>query len=59
MSVGDKKSMTKKEWLELQKKYRVTNGFNTGTRDMKTDKLPSRAKNKRDLKKLIDKEKFL
>ena len=46
--------MTKKEWLALQKKYRVTNGFNTGTRDMKTDKLPTRAKKKRDFKKELD-----
>jgi hypothetical protein len=52
--IGDKKSMTKKAWKEKQKKYRVTNGFNTGTRDMATDKLPTRAKRKRDFKKELD-----
>ena len=52
--IGDKKSMTKKAWKEKQKKYRVTNGFNTGTRDMATDKLPTRAKRKRNFKKELD-----
>ncbi len=41
-----RKDMTKKKWLELQKKNRVTNGFNTGTRTMKTDKKPTRARQK-------------
>lgn len=41
-----KKSMTKKKWLELQKRNRGTNGFNTGTRDMKSEKYPSRARQK-------------
>lgn len=54
MPIGDKKSMTKKKWLELQKKYRVTNGFNTGTRDMATDKLPTRAKNKENVRRMIE-----
>jgi hypothetical protein len=54
MSIGDKKSMTKKKWFELQRKYRVTNGFNTGTRDMATEKMPTRAKRKRDFKKELD-----
>jgi hypothetical protein len=49
--IGDKKSMTKKKYLELQKKYRVTNGFNTGTRDMKSEKYPSRQKQKREVEK--------
>ena len=49
--VGDRKSMTKKEWKEKQKKYRVTNGFNTGTRDMKSEKYPSRQKQKREVEK--------
>jgi len=40
------KDMTKKQWQELQKKNRVTNGFNTGTRDMKSNKYPSRNKQK-------------
>ena len=42
----DKKSMTKKKWRELQKQHRGTNGFNTGTRDMKSEKYPSRARQK-------------
>lgn len=46
MTIGDRKSMTKKQWLELQKSQRQTNGFNTGTRDMKSAKYPSRAKQK-------------
>lgn len=58
MSIGDKKSMTKKAWKEKQKKYRVTNGFNTGTRDMKTEKMPTREMNKRDFKKELDNTDF-
>lgn len=58
MSIGNKKSMTKKAWKEKQKKYRVTNGFNTGTRDMKTAKLPTRAMNKKDFKKELDNADF-
>lgn len=42
----DKKAMTKKKWREMQKKHRATNGFNTGTRDMKSEKYPSRARQK-------------
>ena len=41
-----RKDMTKKQWLELQKKNRATNGFNTGTREMKSEKYPTRAKRK-------------
>ena len=37
---------SKKEQKELYKSQRVTNGFNTGTRTMKTDKNPSRARRK-------------
>ena len=47
----DKKSMTKKQWKEKQKKNRVLNGFNTGTRDMKSSKYPTRAEQKREVKK--------
>jgi hypothetical protein len=50
----DKKAMTKKEWKEKQKLQRVTNGFNTGTRDMKDNKHPSRAKRKENFRKLLD-----
>jgi hypothetical protein len=41
-----RKEMTKRAWKELQKQHRVTNGFNTGTRDMKSDKYPTRARQK-------------
>jgi hypothetical protein len=41
-----KKDMTKKAWKEMQKANRVTNGFNTGTRDMKSNKYPARNKQK-------------
>lgn len=41
-----KKTMTKKAYKELQKSRRATNGFNTGTRTMKSDKYPSRARRK-------------
>ena len=49
-----RKDMTKKQWLELQKKNRVTNGFNTGTRDMKSEKYPTRAKQKELDRKVVD-----
>ena len=42
----DKRRMTKKQWKEKQKAFRVMNGFNTGTRDMKSEKYPSRARQK-------------
>lgn len=54
MSIGDKKAMTKKAWKEKQKKYRVVNGFNTGTRDMKTEKLPTRAMDKEKIRKEVN-----
>ena len=41
-----KKDFTKKAWKEMQKANRVTNGFNTGTRDMKSEKYPTRARQK-------------
>ena len=41
-----KKTMTKKAYKALQKSHRATNGFNTGTRTMKSDKHPSRARRK-------------
>lgn len=41
-----RKDMTKKQWKELQKRKRVTNGFNTGIRDMKSEKYPTRARQK-------------
>lgn len=41
-----RKTMSKKAWKEYCKRHRVINGFNTGTRDMKTDKMPTRARQK-------------
>jgi hypothetical protein len=46
MNYDRRKDMTKKKWLELQKQNRATNGFNTGTRDMKSEKYPTREKQK-------------
>lgn len=49
-----KKDMTKKAWKKLQKSKRATNGFNTGTRDMKSEKYPTRARQKElDRKEMI------
>ena len=41
-----KKRMTKKALKEYYKRQRAVNGFNTGTRDMKSEKYPSRARQK-------------
>ena len=41
-----KKRMSKKELKEYYKQFRAVNGFNTGTRDMKTEKYPTRARQK-------------
>ena len=49
-----KKDMTKKAWINMQKNHRVTNDFNTGTRDMKSEKYPSRARQKEVDRKGID-----
>lgn len=49
-----RKDMTKKQWLELQKKNRATSGFNTGTREMKSEKYPSRARQKELDRKAVD-----
>lgn len=46
MNYDRRKDMTKKQWRELQKQNRNTNGFNTGTRDMKSEKYPTRARQK-------------
>ena len=46
MNHDRRKDMSKKAWKELQKQNRATNGFNTGTRTMKSDKHPSRARRK-------------
>lgn len=39
-----KKLMSKKAYKKLMKSHRATNGMNTGTRDMGTDKHPTRAR---------------
>ena len=49
-----KKDMTKKAYKELQKQARVLVPMNTGARDMKTAKNPSRQENKKNLKKMLD-----
>ena len=49
-----RKDMTKKAWKELQKSKRATNGFNTGIRDMKSEKYPSRARQKELDRKAVD-----
>ena len=41
---------------ELAKKQRATNGFNTGTRDMKSEKYYDRKNSKKELKKLLTDE---
>ena len=46
MNYNRRKDMTKRAWKELQKKSRSTNGFNTGTRDMKSEKYPTRNRQK-------------
>lgn len=46
-----KKSMTKKQWKEEQKKNRLFIPMNTGTRTMKTAKNPSRQERKNEVKK--------
>ena len=51
-----RKTMTKKAWLERQKANRNINGFNTGTRDMKSDKSKSRSERKADERKMIREE---
>lgn len=53
MNCDRRKDMTKKAYKEMQKKNRVINGFNTGTRTMKTAKNPSRQMQKKTLQKMI------
>ena len=49
-----RKDMTKKKWLEMQKANRATNGMNTGTRTMQTDKKPTRAKEKEMIRREVE-----
>jgi len=51
---NDKKLMTKKAWKQKQKRKRVLNNMNTGTRDMKSNKRPTRAKEKEKLREALD-----
>ena len=51
---NDKKLMTKKAWKQKQKRKRVLNNMNTGTRDMKSNKRPTRAKEKEKLREVLD-----
>ena len=48
-----RKDMTKKKWKELQKQNRAANGFNTGTRDMKSEKYPTRAEQKENIRREV------
>lgn len=47
-----RKTMTKKAFKEMQKNSRNLNGFNTGTRDMKSAKSPSRSTRKAETRKI-------
>ena len=49
-----KKDMTKKAWKELQKQNRATSGMNTGTRDMKSEKYPTRARQKENTRREVN-----
>lgn len=50
----DLNKRSKKEQKKFYKSQRVMNGFNTGTRDMASEKYPSRAKEKRKIQKMVD-----
>jgi len=50
----DLNKRSKKEQEKFYKSQRVMNGFNTGTRDMASEKYPSRAKEKRKMRKMLD-----
>lgn len=54
MNYDRRKDMTKKKWRELQKQNRATNGFNTGIRDMKSEKYPTRAEQKEIIRREVD-----
>lgn len=54
MNYDRRKDMTKKAWQELQKQNRATNGFNTGTRDMKSEKYPTRAEQKEIIRREVN-----
>ena len=50
-----RKSMTKKQYLELQKNKRTMNGFNTGERMFANKKHPTRNKSKKNFQEELDK----
>lgn len=54
MNYDRRKDYTKKKWRELQKQNRATNGFNTGTRDMKSEKYPTRAEQKEIIRREVN-----
>lgn len=49
---------SKKQQKEYHKKQRQINGFNTGTRDMKSEKYPTREEEKRKLRECLDNEDY-
>jgi hypothetical protein len=50
---NEKKLFTKKALKEKNKRKRVVNNINTGTRDMKSNKYLTRAKQKRKMRELL------
>lgn len=54
ISFDIRKTMTKKDYLELQKANRITNGFNTGERMFKNKKHPARNSRKKDFEKELN-----
>jgi hypothetical protein len=54
MDILEKRKYTKKMWKQKQKRKRVLNNQNTGTRDMKTAKHPTREDNKKELREMLD-----
>ena len=51
---NEKKLMTKKALKEKNKRKRVLNNMNTGTRDMKSKKHPTRAQQKKKMREMLD-----
>ena len=50
----DLNKRSKKEQKAFYKTQRVTNGFNTGTRDMSSEKYPTRAKRKSEERRMAN-----
>ena len=50
----DLSKRSKKEQKAFYKSQRVINGFNTGTRDMASEKYPTRAKRKAEEREMIN-----